>query len=144
MRLWSLYPKYLDRQGLLGCWSEALLAKNVLLGKTRGYKNHPQLERFKDAKDPIQAIDCYLIDLYCEGKGRDYNFDKSKVDFRAKAALPVTDKQIDSEAYHLYRKLLRRDNVMAIRLLNDFRADNVQLNRIFYIIPGEIESWERV
>ena len=41
MRLWSLSPKYLDRQGLLAVWREALLAKKVLEGKTKGYKNHP-------------------------------------------------------------------------------------------------------
>ena len=43
MRLWSLHPKYLDKLGLLGLWRESLLAQKVLLGKTKGYKNHPQL-----------------------------------------------------------------------------------------------------
>jgi hypothetical protein len=31
MRLWSIHPKYLDRQGLLGVWREGLLAQKVLL-----------------------------------------------------------------------------------------------------------------
>ena len=56
MRLWTLHPKYLDRQGLLGLWREALLAQAVLSGVTRGYKNHPQLERFKKHPHPRQAI----------------------------------------------------------------------------------------
>lgn len=30
MRLWSLHPKYLDRQGLLAVWREGLLAQKVL------------------------------------------------------------------------------------------------------------------
>ncbi len=47
MRLWSLHPKYLDRQGLLAVWREGLLAQKVLQGKTKGYKNHPQLKRFQ-------------------------------------------------------------------------------------------------
>jgi len=43
MRIWSLHPKYLDSKGMVALWREALLAKQVLLNKTKGYKNHPQL-----------------------------------------------------------------------------------------------------
>jgi hypothetical protein len=56
MRIWSLHPKYLDAKGLVALWRETLLAKNVLEGKTVGYKNHPQLNRFKQAKKPVEAI----------------------------------------------------------------------------------------
>jgi len=49
MRIWSLHPKYLDTKGLVALWRETLLAKHVLEGKTKGYKNHPQLNRFKEA-----------------------------------------------------------------------------------------------
>jgi hypothetical protein len=41
MRIWTLHPRYLDRQGLLALWREGLLAQAVLSGKTRGYLNHP-------------------------------------------------------------------------------------------------------
>ena len=54
MRLWSIHPKYLDTKGLLAVWREALLAKKVLENKTKGYKNHPQLERFKQQNDPLK------------------------------------------------------------------------------------------
>jgi len=47
MRLWSLHPKYLDSKGLVALWREGLLAKKVLEGGTKGYRNHPQLERLK-------------------------------------------------------------------------------------------------
>jgi len=46
MRIWSLHPKYLDAKGLVALWRDALLARHVLQGKTTGYKNHPQLNRF--------------------------------------------------------------------------------------------------
>ena len=49
MRLRTLHPKYLDAQGLVALWREALLAQAVLKGQTRGYTNHPQLNRFKVA-----------------------------------------------------------------------------------------------
>ena len=41
MRLWTINFKYLDAKGLVALWREALLAKNVLEGLTKGYKNHP-------------------------------------------------------------------------------------------------------
>ena len=46
MRMWSVHPSHLDRAGLVACWRESLLAQAVLAGRTRGYRNHPQLERF--------------------------------------------------------------------------------------------------
>ena len=45
MRLWSIHPKYLDPAGLTACWREGLLAREVLCGRTSGYRNHPQLAR---------------------------------------------------------------------------------------------------
>ena len=60
MRLWSIHPSYLDVKGLGAAWREALLAQKVLEGLTRGYKNHPQLLRFKQAEDPLSAIGTFL------------------------------------------------------------------------------------
>jgi hypothetical protein len=44
VRLWSLHPSLLDRLGLVALWREGLLAQKVLLGKTNGYRFHPQLK----------------------------------------------------------------------------------------------------
>jgi len=77
MRLWSIHPKYLDTKGLVAVWREALLAKNVLKNKTKSYKNHPQLKRFKNK--PITIINSYLKTIYDEAKNRNYNFNKNKV-----------------------------------------------------------------
>ncbi len=46
-----MHPRYLDRQGLTACWREGLLAQKVLRGATKGYRNHPQLRRFRAAGD---------------------------------------------------------------------------------------------
>jgi hypothetical protein len=51
MRIWSVHPRYLDRQGLTAGWREGLLAQKVLTGTTKGYRNHPQLRRFRAAGD---------------------------------------------------------------------------------------------
>jgi len=81
MRLWSLHPKYLDSKGLVALWREALLAKNVLEGKTKGYKNHPQLLRFKELNDPVGGINQYLTAVYEEALERGYHFNRSKISF---------------------------------------------------------------
>src|SRR5664279_1767699 len=96
MRIWSLHPKYLDSKGLVALWREALLAKNVLEGKTIGYKNHPQLNRFKQAKRPLEAINQYLSEIYLESVIRSYNFDKQKINWSfKKSKLPVTTGQLN-------------------------------------------------
>ena len=79
MRLWSLAPKYLDRQGLVAVWREGLLAKKVLAGKTKGYKNHPHLDRFKEQTRPQDYINAYLREIYQEALSRGYSFNKAKI-----------------------------------------------------------------
>ena len=66
MRIWSVHPKYLDKKGLVALWHETLLAKNVLEGNTKGYKNHSQLTRFKNSKNPLQGINQHLEVVYRE------------------------------------------------------------------------------
>ncbi len=56
MRLWSLHPAHLDRAGLVAGWREALLAQAVLADRTTGYRNHPQLVRFRASPEPLNTI----------------------------------------------------------------------------------------
>ena len=79
MRIWSLHPKYLDAKGVVALWRETLLAKNVLAGKTKGYKNHPQLERFKKSGSAMDAINLYLVSVYEDSLERDYHFKREKL-----------------------------------------------------------------
>ncbi|HLW43123.1 MAG TPA: pyrimidine dimer DNA glycosylase/endonuclease V, partial [Candidatus Acidoferrales bacterium] len=78
MRLWSLHPSHLDGKGLVALWREGLLAQNVLRGKTKGYRFHPQLNRFRATKKPVIAIGTYLRAVAEEAKSRGYSFDASK------------------------------------------------------------------
>lgn len=75
MRLWSLHPRYLDAKGLVALWREALLAQAVLRAETRGYRNHPQLQRFRDHDAPLDAIADYLRAVHAEAVLRDYSFE---------------------------------------------------------------------
>ncbi|MFA6888002.1 MAG: pyrimidine dimer DNA glycosylase/endonuclease V [Candidatus Woesearchaeota archaeon] len=109
MRLWSIHPKYLDRQGLLAVWREGLLAKKVLEGKTKGYTKHPQALRFKHTKDPLKAINQYLKYIEKEAKKREYTFDKTKITRTTiKSRIPVSKEQLLFELQHLKNKLKKR------------------------------------
>jgi hypothetical protein len=66
MRLWTLHPRYLDAQGLVALWREALLARAVLRGETRGYRHHPQLLRFQAHAQPRTAISVFLAGVHAE------------------------------------------------------------------------------
>lgn len=142
MRLWSLHPKYLDTKGLVALWRETLLAKHVLEGKTKGYKNHPQLNRFKKSKNPGEAINQYLGDIYAEASARGYNFDKKKINWNFKRnKLTVTTKQLDYETVHLLAKLKKRD----LGKYNELRSQkSIATHPIFKLSEGEIEEWEIV
>ena len=141
MRLWSLHPKYLDKLGLLGLWRESLLAQKVLLGKTKGYKNHSQLIRFKRTNDPVLYIGTYLYYVYLEGKKRGYNFNEDKIiKYDLHLKMPVTIGQINFEFHHLLEKLKVRDNKKYEEIKNE---KIIEPNPIFYIIDGDIEEWEK-
>lgn len=140
MRIWSIHPKYLDSKGLVALWRETLLAKHVLEGKTQGYRNHPQLDRFKQTDKPIERINQYLTSVYEEALSRNYNFDKNKIDWTFEPAeLNVTDGQLKYETEHLLRKLKLRDKEKFDVLC---RLKKVDPHPMFKIIKGNIENWE--
>ena len=140
MRLWSLHPKYLDSRGLVALWRESLLAKHVLEGKTSGYKNHPQLTRFKKASNPHECINQYLAVIFRESVKRGYRFDINKIrlDFNL-VNLKVTRGQLDYEANHLLLKLKSRDNKKYLELLG---IQKFSPHPLFKIVKGDIEEWE--
>lgn len=141
MRLWSLHPKYLDSKGLVACWREGLLARAVLTGKTKGYKHHPQLERFKKEKDPSTFLDCYLTGIHVEACQRGYCFDLSKIrGLTCLDKLQVTDGQLKFEQDHLLSKLKSRDMMRYEKLK---RVTDPQPLPLFQVRKGGIESWER-
>lgn len=138
MRLWSVHPKYLDPQGLVALWREALLAQAVLAGKTRGYTRHPQLDRFRD--DP-KAISAYLRAIAAEARERGYRFDESKVPrVRDRAPIAVTEGQLRYEWQHLRAKLRVRNAEW------HGRTRGVALpepHPLFVVVAGPVAAWER-
>lgn len=140
MRIWSLHPKYLDAKGLVALWRESLLAKHVLEGKTKGYKHHPQLERFKNSVNPVDTIDQYLSAIYQEALSRNYQFDSEKINWSfTECKLTVTIGQIDYEVSHLVSKLKGRDPLLYKQFVNQ---RDFETHPLFEVIEGEVESWE--
>ena len=137
MRLWSLHPSLLDTKGLVALWRESLLAKKVLENKTKGYKNHPQLVRFRKFNNPVDAINYYLAEIYKEALSRNYNFDITKIDWAfKKQKQDVTSGQIQFELEHLLKKTKSRSPAHII-------GTTKKINHpIFRIINGGIERWE--
>ncbi len=142
MRIWSLHPKYLDRQGLLACWRETLLAQKVLLGETKGFHHHPQLIRFRLSPDPLAAVATYLVSIADEADARGYSFNRLKINpGRVTYKILVTRGQILYEWLHLKTKLTRRDPVWLAQISG---FEMPESHPLFKIVAGNVEPWEKV
>ncbi len=141
MRLWSLHPRLLDARGLVALWREGLLARAVLLGRTRGYRHHPQLQRFLARRDPVRALDCYLSRVLDEARARGYGFDERKITYYRcqHGRAQVSRGQLAHEWQHLLRKLAVRDRPRW-RLRHLGRP---QPHPCFQSVPGPMAPWER-
>ncbi len=140
MRLWSIHPKYLDNIGLVALWREGLLAKAVLEGKTKGYTNHPQLERFKNQKAPIKTINAYLAEVWIEASNRSYAFDKNKINFsECNEVIKVNSGQIEYEYLHLLKKLKTRNISQYMKIKKE---NKIKAHPLIKIKIGPIEEWE--
>lgn len=142
MRLWTLHPRYLDSKGLVAVWREALLAQKVLLGQMKGYRNHPQLVRFRAQADPLAAIATFLEAVALEAQNRGYRFDVSKIGAgRFSGQIDETEGQVRHEWFHLLGKLQQRAPTLYAQW------QDVALPRphpLFTIVPGDVREWERV
>ena len=142
MRLWTVHPKYLDAKGLVALWREALLAQKVLQGKTRGYRAHPQLQRFRETKDPAAAIARYLSAVYEESVRRGYTFDATKIgEQRDTEEIEETVGQLHYEWEHLMKKLARRAPTLYTTWMEVALPD---AHPLFRIVEGRVREWEKV
>ena len=141
MRLWSLHPAHLDRQGLTALWREGLLARAVLSGRTRGYLNHPQLERFRAQPEPLSSLDAYLSAVVDEAAARGYRYDRTKLaPVGTVPVIEVTEGQLVFEWQHLMAKLARRSP--------DWHTAQQErsvprCHPCLTLVPGPVAGWER-
>jgi len=141
MRLWTLHPKYLDRAGLVALWREALLARAVLQGDTRGYRHHPQLTRFQLQRQPIGSLNRYLAGVYQEALRRGYAFDRRKLGrARPGRRIAETTGQLAFEWDHLLAKLHHRRPQRYLELVG---IRSPMPHPLFRVVPGPVRAWER-
>lgn len=111
MRMWSFHPKYLDPKGFVAEWRETLLARNVLKGLTKGWVKHPQLNRFRKAKDQIGFINRYLCVIYEDSVRRNYHFDKNKLcDDLSNEVVEISKEDLLNEWNVYLNKIKKRSN----------------------------------
>ena len=140
MRIWTLHPKYLDAKGLVAVWRETLLAQKVLQGATKGYRNHPQLQRFKARRDPVASVSAYLCGICAEARARGYHFHESKIATpRDARKITTTSGQLLYEWKHLRKKVRTRD---PRRFRELRRVAMPEPHPLFRIVNGAVESWE--
>jgi hypothetical protein len=140
MRLWTLHPKHLDARGLVAVWREGLLAQAVLEGRTRGYRNHPQLIRFRNSTSPVDCIGRYLEAVHAEASRRGYRFDRRRIVSRKRSRrIVATTGQLEFEWRHLAGKLADRDRAWLACIRHVAKPE---AHTLFRIVPGPREEWE--
>jgi len=142
MRLWTIHPRHLDAAGLVALWREALLAQAVLLGRTRGYTRHPQLQRFRSAVNPPAFIAAYLRVIAAEATSRGYKFNSARIVSTETPASPIaeTKGQLLYEWEHLGRKLRRRSPAW---YRDEIAGATPTPHPLFRIVAGGVRDWER-
>ena len=142
MRLWSLHPCYLDAKGLVALWREGLLARAVLKKETRGYQHHPQLVRFRQCTNPVNAINQYLRAIYEEATKRGYRFNADKLAGNEnRVKIFVAKGQLEYEWMHLQVKLKRRDKV---HYKKNRETPTIRPHPLFKVHAGGVALWEKV
>ena len=124
-------------------WRESLLARAVLEGKTRGYANHPQLERFKDSENPLASIETYLYYVLEEAKRRGFGFDDKKIEYGIidkSIKIPISQGQLDYELALLKYKLKAR-SIDRYKEIADYERG--EPNGLFESYKGPAEAWEK-
>ena len=122
-------------------WREALLAQKVLQNQTKGYRHHPQLDRFKEAPDPLGALASYLEGVLEEATRRGYCFNAAKITtVRSQEKLLATDGQLRHEWAHLMAKLCQRSPPLYEGLQSVVIPEP---HPLFQVTAGPVARWER-
>ena len=142
MRIWSIHPRYLDWKGLGALWRETLLAQKVLQGETRGWRNHPQLDRFKTHRAPLRAVGRYLADVHEESLRRGYSYNHSKILYPDGEAdlIALNRGQLEYEFKTLQERLRERQ---PDKFRENLGVSGVAPHPLFKVRPGPPEPWEK-
>jgi len=142
MRIWSISPRYLDWMGLGAQWREGLLAQKVIQGATRGWRNHPQLNRFKEHPKPLSAAGYYLRVIQLEAERRGYRYEQSKILYPVESVekILLSTGQLEYEFKILQERLERR---APSKYLENMEEKSITAHPLFTPRSGPPEKWEK-
>jgi len=142
MRIWSIHPRYLDWMGLGAQWREGLLAQKVVQGKTKGWRNHPQLNRFKEHREPLKAAGFYLREIHIESIRRGYNYNYSKILYPVESVdkIALNRGQLQYEFEILQERLSKRT---PSKFVENRDTVVVEPHPLFIVREGPPEPWEK-
>ena len=113
----------------------------MLRGRTKGYRNHPQLTRFRAQPDPPASIAAYLSAVHEESIARGYRFDAGRIAPSGPAGrIDVTEGQIVFEWKHLMKKLADRAPELHERWASVAIPGP---HPLFRVTSGGVADWER-
>ena len=118
MRLWSLHPQVSrSRRNWSRSGAKPCSPRRCSRAQTKGYRNHPQLQRFRTQPSPVSAIAAYLRAVHEEATHRRYRFDAGRIAPGATAPLIAvcSQGQLDFEWRHLITKLEARAPRLGVR-----------------------------
>jgi hypothetical protein len=112
------------------------------MGGTKGYKNHPQLARFRAHPQPGRAIAAFLTGIAEEAGRRGYHFDASKI------SGPTDDCQIEETSGQLLYEWAHLKAKLRTRAPEVYRCHRrvktPDPHPLFRIVAGSIRQWEIV
>ena len=128
--------------GLGAQWREGILAQKVTNGQTKGWKNHPQLDRFKEHSKPMEAVGFYLKEIHNESLRRGYKYNYSKILYPVEIVSPIliTQGQIQYEFDILQERLKIR---APKKYEENLELSTLEAHPLFTIFPGLPEKWEK-
>lgn len=111
MSLWTVHPKYLDKQGLISLWREGLLAQKVLNGELDVKLSNPIWRQFRQAENPLKAIGSSPSLWRRKGARGGYKFSHEKIIYPnfEDYEIPVRPQDLIFEMKHLRGRLKLRD-----------------------------------
>ena len=120
-----------------------MLAQKVLQGGTKGWRNHPQLNRFKEHPEPLDAISYYLLKIHEESVRRSYRFNKTKILYpeATPEKIEITRGQLDYEYRILMERMEKRSPSKYAENIEQRKGD-VDPHPLFVVVEGDIEPWE--
>ena len=125
-------------------WRETLLAQVVLMGKTKGWKNHPQLTGFREHPHPIKAVGYFLKEVYFEARRRGYNYNYGKIiePVEETKLIDVSEGQLRYE-FEILMKRLKERTPEKYWSNESLKIKEPEPHPLFNVIKGPPAEWEK-